>query len=63
MSQFLNGRMNFICMNNQTCTIFRMNHCGTCAEQIRATVDDYDGIIPTILEIPSADNFYDHSKV
>jgi len=35
----------------------------TCAEQIRATVDDYDGMIPTVLEIPSKDNPYDPNKV
>mmetsp|Transcript_38035 Transcript_38035/g.61340 ORF Transcript_38035/g.61340 Transcript_38035/m.61340 type:complete len:124 (+) Transcript_38035:498-869(+) len=34
----------------------------TCAEQIRATVDDYDGMIPTVLEIPSKDNPYDPNK-
>jgi vacuolar-type H+-ATPase subunit F/Vma7 len=30
---------------------------------IRATVDDYDGMIPTVLEIPSKDNPYDPNKV
>ena len=35
----------------------------TCAEQIRATVDDYEGMIPTVLEIPSKDNPYDPNKV
>lgn len=34
----------------------------TCAEQIRATVDDYDGMIPTVLEIPSKDCPYDPNK-
>jgi hypothetical protein len=29
----------------------------------RGAVDDYDGMIPTVLEIPSKDNPYDPNKV